>query len=364
ARYWLAPSSPAAARSSASGRSSGHPLIGRRLRSAGRGAQFEAELGAGSTAYLEDHRVHDVAVLPVTGFVEMFLAAGTKVLGSAACRVEDLALQEALVLPEQGGCTVQLVAGPIADGRMPCEVWSLVADEDRDDAWRLHAIATVRGGEGSARPAVSLAEIRARCTEVMEADKLYADMRARGVEHRGAFCAVTGLWRAEAEALAEVRLPADVDVAAYEIHPALLDACLQPIAAVLPERTASYLPVSIERVERHAAPTAPCWSHAMLRSGAGAGGAVVADVRVVDAAGSLLLAVHGVRLVPAGRDALHRLGSARVRGLLYELTWKAAPIAGGEPAAEALPGPLTLATAVTPEIAQARVRHDLATYDA
>ena len=140
ARYWLAPSSPAAARSSASGRSSGHPLLGRRLRSAGRGAQFEAELGAGSTAYLEDHRVHDVAVLPATGFVEMFLAAGARVLGSAACRVEDLTLQEALVLPEQGGCTVQLVAGPIADGRMPCEVWSLVADEDRDDAWRLHAI--------------------------------------------------------------------------------------------------------------------------------------------------------------------------------------------------------------------------------
>ncbi len=150
ARYWLAPSSPTAASSSASGRSSGHPLIGRRLRSAVRGAQFEAELGSASPAYLEDHRVHGAAVLPVTAFVEMFLAAGARMLDGAACRVEDLTLQEALILPEKGRRTVQLVAGPAVDGRLPCEICSLVADEDRDDAWRLHATATVRPASSKA----------------------------------------------------------------------------------------------------------------------------------------------------------------------------------------------------------------------
>ena len=176
---------------------------------------------------------------------------------------------------------------------------------------------------------------------------------------------VAGVWRTDGEALAEVRLPADVDTAAYEVHPALLDACLQPIAAVLPDRSASYLPVSVERVERHARPTARCWSHVRLRPGAMASGAaVVADVRVVDdvrlaaadRAGRAARAGQPRRVAPPGRRPARAASSTRSRG-------SRAPIPAGEPAADALPDPLALAAAVTPEIARARARHNLAAYD-
>ena len=75
--------------------------------------------------------------------------------------------------------------------------------------------------------------------------------------------------------------------------------------------------------------------------------------------------MQGVRLVPAARDALHRLGvcSARAVLLYVDPCGSRRPIPGGEPAADALPDPRTLAAAVTPEIARARARHNLAAYD-
>src|SRR5438105_2867142 len=77
-------------------RTSGHPLLGGRVRSALPITQFEAEINLWSVPYLADHRIHGSAVLPAAAYVEMALAAAAKVLGAGAQRIEDLKLEQVL----------------------------------------------------------------------------------------------------------------------------------------------------------------------------------------------------------------------------------------------------------------------------
>jgi acyl transferase domain-containing protein/NADPH:quinone reductase-like Zn-dependent oxidoreductase/NAD(P)-dependent dehydrogenase (short-subunit alcohol dehydrogenase family) len=364
ARYWLAPLPPAP-RPTATGRSAGHPLLGRRLRSALRPVQFEAELGAQTPAYLDGHRVHGIAVLPGTAFVEMMLAAGARALGVARCGASDVTIQQALILPEDTTQSVQVIVGASLDGVASCEVWSLAGDEDLPDAWRLHATAKVRSlASEIGTPTGALAEIRARCGEAMSADAVYGRLQSVGIEHRGAFRGLTAAWRRDGEAVAQIRLPEGVDSEGYGVHPALLDGCMQTIAAALLEVSASYLPVAVERVEPHAAPGRQCWGHVRVRPGAVPGGALVADVRALDDAGAVLLALDGVRLVPADSQVLRHLGAGRVRDMLYTLKWELVPLATAEPAADLFPVAGALAAVAAPEIARAEMRHGLAAYDA
>ena len=56
------------------------------------------------------------------------------------------------------------------------------------------------------------------------------------ISYGGPFCAVRGIGRDPGDpdtVNAEVVLPADTDISGYGIHPALLDAALHPLAAVL-----------------------------------------------------------------------------------------------------------------------------------
>ena len=61
-------------------------------------------------------------------------------------------------------------------------------------------------------------------------------MAGGGYRYGGPFCAVRGIGRDPGDpdtVNAEVVLPADTDISGYGIHPALLDAALHPLAAVL-----------------------------------------------------------------------------------------------------------------------------------
>jgi acyl carrier protein len=133
--------------------------------------------------------------------------------------------------------------------------------------------------------------------------------------------------RRDGEALANLHATDLPDGAAAGIHPALLDAALQTIAAALPadvreSRDASaLLPVTIERYRVHGDCPEPHWGHAVIRpSPASFPARIVADVRLLDALGHLVAEVHGVGfegvelsrpLPPSTRDTGAAAGAGR-----------------------------------------------------
>ncbi len=117
-RYWL----PERRRSQRP--FNGNPLLGNQIRSAAQTTQFEARLSSESVPVLNDHRVHGLAILPATGYVETMLAAATAVFGSGAHAIEGLTIHEPLVVGDEESRVLQTLVTPEANGAATVQIFS------------------------------------------------------------------------------------------------------------------------------------------------------------------------------------------------------------------------------------------------
>ncbi|HET9910802.1 MAG TPA: type I polyketide synthase, partial [Anaerolineales bacterium] len=89
-----------------------HPLLGSRLSTAL--PVFQKKLNASNPAYLADHRIHDIAILPAAAYVEIALAAAKHALRDGVHILEDISIHEALPLFEDKDRVAQIVLTPDA----------------------------------------------------------------------------------------------------------------------------------------------------------------------------------------------------------------------------------------------------------
>jgi acyl transferase domain-containing protein/NADPH:quinone reductase-like Zn-dependent oxidoreductase len=358
--YWLVRSSSTPGRSAASGRGAtavAHPLVARRLQSPMPGIQLETELSATAPAFLDQHRIDGAVVVPATAHLEMIGTAALACVG-AAHRIEDLTLQEALVIPDGETRTVQVVLTPAASGSMIAQVWSLASAET--PSWTLHVEGRVRSAEEPPSAFVApIDETRRRCVETLSASDFYERLDGRGLELGSAFRGVRQVNRIDGEALARIELPAEVaDEASYRMHPLLLDACVQVIAAAVPAVTAVdhvFLPMAADRFCVLGRAGRSVWSWVRLTSPVSAD-TLTADVQVLDAAGRLVAELSGLRLKRAPRGTTRRTAGA-VAEWLHEIAWQPAPLPS------ALEGAGSAAARLATVLAQWESRPELARYD-
>lgn len=344
-RHWFHARATAA---KGSGRPSGHPLLGVRLRSAARDVvSFERVLGSDDLPFLVDHQVNGRAILPATGFIEMALAAGRQVWGSLPA-LQDVVISEPLAFAPGETRTVQVLVRQAAPGQGTFEVLSQGEDEGEDDTWHLH----VQGAYAAMTPPDALEAVNAvlaRCTEALDGATHYARLDERHLTFGPSLQGVRGIHRCDGEGLGEIALPASAGAGDYVLHPALLDACLQVMAAALPESTATgkaYLPMSIEQIRVHRSPPADVSSHVRVQASGPAGSDTLkASVTVFDAQG-LVATLEGIALRAAAGPALP----------FYEVTWQP------ENGAAWLPTPAQLADQAGPLLDGLAREHKLDDY--
>ncbi|MBI3243488.1 MAG: SDR family NAD(P)-dependent oxidoreductase [Chloroflexi bacterium] len=354
-RYWLTPAKPAQQAAPARGGKTVHPLLGQRLRSALKEIQFESQFSLDGLPLLNDHRVYGVAVLPGTAYMEMALAAANVALGAGRHVLEDLIIHEALVVGEDETRSIQFILK--SDG-----TFQLFSSGDDDD-WQLHATGKVRAASFDGEAAsVSLAEVQARCVEQVSAEAHYQMLRERGLEFGPSLHGVQQIWRRDGEALGKLQLTATLEAEAgdYHVHPALLDACLQPLASAVPSNgsTDVYMPVNIESFVLHRRPGAQVWSHAIVRSTEGKE-TLTADVRLLDENGQALGEVKGVHLKRAKREALLRLSEKQLDDWLYEVQWRPQP---RTESASFIPAPAQISETASADVTRLSAEHGLAAY--
>ncbi|MFD5164470.1 SDR family NAD(P)-dependent oxidoreductase, partial [Streptomyces hawaiiensis] len=210
-----------------------HPLLGAAVGLAHTDEfLFTGSLSAQRQPWLADHAVMGTVLLPGTAFVDLALHAGERVGCDA---VEELTLQAPLALPASGGVQVQVVVGaPEADGRRPVGVHSRPDGEDEGD-WTQHATGLLAPADAAAEEAAaSLVRDTLRAWPPQDAtpisvDAVYEQLSARGFDYGPAFQGLRRAWRRGDEVLAEVAV-ADLDVAGFGVHPALLDSGLHALA--------------------------------------------------------------------------------------------------------------------------------------
>jgi polyketide synthase 5 len=274
-----------------------HPLLGQHVRLAEEPERhvWQADVGTAAQPWLGDHQIHDVAALPGAAYCEMALAGARAVLGERA-EIRDICFEQMLLLDEQ--TPVSAIASVSAPGVVDFVVETYQAGER---ARRASAILHVaEDDQPAAHDMPALLEAHANRVDGAEMRKWFDKA---GIQYGPAFTGLVAVRTPEgtvSSVLAEVCLPGPIrsQGGAYGIHPALLDACFQSVAAHPDVHGASggglLLPLGVRRVRAYGSTRNAHYCYTRV-SGANAAG-IEADLDVLDENGTVLLAVHGLRL--------------------------------------------------------------------
>jgi phthiocerol/phenolphthiocerol synthesis type-I polyketide synthase D len=307
-----------------------HPLLGMHVElPAGDAHVWQSDVGTELNPWLVDHKVHGQPVMPGAGFAEIVLAAGVEALGVPARELEvtRLEVEQMLPLDAQTRLTTQLV--PDGDGAARVEIHSRSAAGH----WKRHAVARIARTQ-AAMPAAPPASAGGG-TNLAPKD-FYTALRRTGAYHGQAFAALTRIVRApEGWTDTEIVLPEEATpYRGAVLHPVMLDAALQTLAAAMPAELLSessevtYLPVAMEsiRVFGEVGRRARC--RAELVSIAEGGGDAVGRVILMDDSGTPTAEVTGVYL----RRVQRRTVPLPLSRKLFRASWEEAPTsAAAEP---------------------------------
>ncbi|MGK3205768.1 SDR family NAD(P)-dependent oxidoreductase [Amycolatopsis sp. MEPSY49] len=218
-RYWIDARANRDEVSAAGLTSAGHPLLGAAVALADTdGVVLTGRLSLETHAWLDEHRLGDVATVPGTAFLELAIRAGDQV---GCGRIEELTLGSPLVVPDRGGVQVQVTVGAAGEnGVRAVSVHSRL--EDSDDPWTAHADGTVAP---QAHRGTELTEWPPAGAEPVAIDGLYDDFAGTGLTYGPLFRSLRAVWSRGREVFAEVALPEDSDAERFGLHPAALDAC-------------------------------------------------------------------------------------------------------------------------------------------
>ncbi|MDZ8033650.1 SDR family NAD(P)-dependent oxidoreductase [Nostoc sp. DedSLP04] len=310
-RFWLGSVSQAATQNRVI-----HPLLGRRLRSASKDIQFESQLSVAAPNYLGDHRVFSQPLFPAAAYLEMALTAGATLFQTHQLMLEDVVILQGLVLPETDLKTLQTILTPLENDTYQFQIFSLEPEENPE--WLLHAQGKICRATAGAARFINIKNCQVNCERSLTVDRFYENFHQRGIDYGASFRAIQGLGWDGQQALGTIELSAEqfVEATDYQIHPVLLDASLQVLAASENEQSAerkTYLPVSIDRLQVYHRPSQRLWAMGSLTS------QQTGQVTLFSAEGEIIATVEGLRV-----KALARLDTPQedVTDWLYQVEWR------------------------------------------
>ena len=299
-----------------------HSLLGRHFKSAESSADYwEIHLDKESLPFLDDHKIEGVAALPASLYVEIASAAAHEAVGAPAITLTDIEFHRALFVPDGATPTLQVMLAHAADGTSSFQIYSCLMERK---SWTLHASGKVSAQPDFSSPPIieeeSLAEFQLRSSEKLSGPDYYRQLSNNAIEYGPSFRCITQLWLDGKSALGELQIP-NGDFNTYQLHPAVLDGCLQVLgAAVAVEakrngQQGTYIPTRIGQLHVLSHPSAHLWCHAHLLD-EDAGG-FVGELRLLDDAGQLVVEMSGVHFDSLGQGLKENLDD-----WLYELKWQ------------------------------------------
>ena len=321
-RFWVEPQEDDA------GQPRKHPFLGRPLTSAQPSGErfWQRTIRLKDFAFLRDHKVAGVPLVPGTAYIEMALAAATEFFGVTPSVLRRIQFQKALFMHDEDSRSLQMVLLPTTNAQASIRICSRATDA----GWTLHATADAYRDGPNEPPAGDIAAILSRCPQPIASADYYERFRRNGLDYGPTFRGVTEIRRGAGESIGQIEIPDALkgELGSYGCHPAWLDACLQTLGATKSIERHDHgegiagLPVSIDEI--HFATRAPSavWSHARhVPTAADDTRTFTGDVRVFDDGGAVVADVRGfhVRLLDEQSAGL----SEHWEDWVYELQWPA-----------------------------------------
>lgn len=274
---------------------------------------------------IDEHRLGSgEALLPGTGYLEMFRAALAELGNPGPWQLSNLVFESPLFVNE-GATRAFRVSLRGDDQRWDVEI---LAEGDAPGSFVRCASARVTPAKQTAAASVPLAEVEARCHGAVTAAVGSSALRTRQEAHLQfgpRWRVLKRLHLGTKEALAHLQLPAEFtsDLADWGLHPGLLDIATGCAMDLIPgyadqeEAQNLWAPISYRGLRFHAPLEADIYSWIRLSSdGSVANDFAAFDVTMTDAQGKVLVEVD--------RLTLRRLDGP----------WHAPKVAGGEGAGE------------------------------
>lgn len=331
-RYWMDTNSATSKypwqQSQMNGRNS-HPLLGDRINLANSPAAFvwQTAFNMEVLRFLEDHRIEDKIVFPAAAYIEMALQAAKEAGLHHSHEIADFVFKEKMILQNGNPRPVQTLLSPDQEGGFLFTVYSRTVTEEN---WILNVSATFIQHQAAEDLVASMETppdvIRQMSTYRFTAEEFYQTLQLHGLHYGPGFRGIQQVWGKGNESLGRIKLPETLqyDIDAYQIHPALLDACLQVLAATLSDSFENdlYLPTECRSIRFFSRPDQLVWSHVFLRSEPAPGTDLInADISILNDNGQTVAELIGFRLLRTDRRIRHLL--SRQDTWLYHLGWQA-----------------------------------------
>ena len=274
-----------------------HPLLGPhvRLQEEPERHVWQAEVGTKASPWLADHQIHSVPALPGAAYCEMALAAASAVLGEAS-EVRDIRFEQMLLL--DGETTV----GAVASMESPTVASFSVETNDEGTNVRWASAVLHTAEDGYRPPAHDLSALRAAHPVQVDGAELRESFDKRGIRFGPAFTGLTAVHTAaesSSTVLAEIGLPGSLRShrSAFGVHPALLDACFQSVAAHPAARgvggSGLLLPLGVRQLRSYGPARDVRYCHARVTASASG---LDADLDLIDLHGTVLLTARGLQM--------------------------------------------------------------------
>ncbi|MEV4740694.1 SDR family NAD(P)-dependent oxidoreductase [Streptomyces sp. NPDC049555] len=321
-----------------------HPLLGERAATAE--PVWHGPFEPARVPWLDDHRVGGAVLMPATGYLEMMLAAGRRVLDGPV-EIGRLAVPAALVLPFDEDRQVELQTALAPDDG----VVHIASRGGKDDAWQQHARGRLRRLYAPVPQLADLDALVAALPGRRTAEEHYRRTLGKGLGYGPAFQVLTDLRVGEDQVLADYA--GGGDLAGYEAHPALLDGALQAASPLLEDACADsdapFLPVAVERVR--AWRRMPAVGHVHVRARTVTPREALLDITVLAPIGLTCLALEGCRMRRVEQQA-------RVPVRLHTTVTRAAPLPGPAGTPCPLPSPADALAACAADLVRDREHAD------
>ena len=330
-RYWI---EPASTRSEdpwqrvQKSRKFAHLFLGDRIDLANRPTSFiwqktyENEI----VGILEDHQINGEIVFPAAAYIEMAIQVVNETDHLNSYILSDFIFKESMILNAGIPRSIQV---QLSETEKEIFSFSVYSRTENEENWILHASANFINDDAQKdqeEPLItSLDEIRQRCSKKMSSEEFYQSLQSRGLQYGPNFSNVDQIWSNDNEILGHISLHDSLrnDPDFYNVHPALLDACLQVVAASLSSSLEHdfYLPIGCESIRFFSKPDNTLWSYVAVQSAAEANSDnIVADFKLFNEEGHSVAELNGFSLQRTSRRVRHLL--SQQESWLYRLHWQ------------------------------------------
>ena len=305
-----------------------HPLLGERMNLANSPTSFLWQTSFDDVVMnlLGDHRIGNEILFPAAGYIEMALQSAKETGINNSFTVCDFTLKESMILYEENIRTIQSILTPVEKDSFAFSIYSRTSEKEN---WTLHASCVLKKNPATEVFKISNGmhhdSIIQQSTSQFTADKFYNLLQTRGVEYGPGFRVVQHIWTKGDESIGKIRFPGSLqyDSEQYQIHPVILDGCLQVLAATqdASEEHSFYLPTGCKQIRFFSRPNGDLWSHVSLNPETEPGtDSLSADIRLYDNNFQTIAELIGFRLQRTSR--LVRRLIAEQDSWLYQLKWQ------------------------------------------